>query len=233
MDILRQLLVPYESQMDPVAALDVCLKMFIAVALSSAIGWERERKDQPAGLRTHIILCVGSTMMTIVSIRIVADLGGVDPTRIMAQIVSGIGFLGAGAILRLGMTVRGLTTATTLWAIAGVGMAVGAGYYLPAFIAVLTMYVVLHHFDAFAARLDTGRNMHLTVIVKSVPGKVGEVEELLESQGVKVHSLRVHTRPAQGTLEIEGLVKLPAGLDPAGVVDTMLSVDGTTEAHLN
>ena len=232
MDILRQLLVPYESQRDWIAALDICVKMVIAVVLSGIIGWEREQKDQPAGLRTHIILCVGATMMTIVSIRIVEDLGGVEPTRIMAQIVSGIGFLGAGAILRLGMTVRGLTTATTLWAIAGVGMAVGAGYYLPAVIAVLTMFLVLHYFDMLAVRIEKGRNMHVIVIVKSDPGKVGEVEDLLEGQGLKVRSLRVHARPTGGLYEIEGLVKLPATVDPAAVVEALLGLEGTTEAHL-
>ena len=232
MDILRQLFLPYESQSDLVSALDVVVKMCMAVLLSGLVGWERESKDQPAGLRTHIILCVGATMMTIVSIRSVADMHAPDPTRIMAQIVSGIGFLGAGAIIRLGMTVRGLTTATTLWAIAGVGMAIGAGYYLPAFITVITMYVVLHYLENLAVRTESGRNMHLSVIADTAPGRVGAVEDLVTDMGLKVRSLRAHVQPQQGCIEIEGLVKLPSEVDPGPVVEALLQLEGISESNL-
>lgn len=233
MEMVYKLLFPYPSQTDPFLALEVCLKMALAILFSGIIGWERETNDQPAGLRTHIILCLGSTMMTIVSIRAVEDLGGVEPTRIMAQIVSGIGFLGAGAIMRLGLTVRGLTTATTLWSIAGVGLAVGAGYYLPAFIAVSTMYIVLHYFDALAAYAISGHNMHLSVIAKSDPGCVGEVEALLMTKGVQIRSLRAHARTKKGTIEIEGLVKLPPQVDPGQVVEALLEMDYITESYLS
>ena len=233
MDILRQLLLPYESQADPIAALDVLLKMFIAVLLSGLIGWEREGRDQPAGLRTHIILCIGATMITIVSIRSVADLGGMEPTRIMAQIVSGIGFLGAGAIMRLGMTVRGLTTATTLWAIAGVGMAIGAGYYLPAVITVGTMFVVLHYLENLPVRVEGSRNMHLSVIAQAQPGRVGAVEDVIHELGGKVRTLRAHARPERGTIEIEGLVKLPTRMDPGPIVEALLQLEGVTDSTLD
>ncbi len=233
MDILRQLLIPYESQADWIAALDVVVKMCIAVLLSGLIGWERESKDQPAGLRTHIILCVGATMMTIVSIRSVADLGGVEPTRIMAQIVSGIGFLGAGAIIRLGMTVRGLTTATTLWSIAGVGMAIGAGYYLPALIAVATMYVVLHYLENLPVRTEGSRNMHLSVVADMHHGRVAAVEDLLVDMGAKVRSLRAHAAAQPGTIEIEGIVKLPRDLEPGPIIEGLLELDGITQTDLH
>lgn len=233
MDILRQLFVPYESQASWMSAADVTLKMLIAVLFSGLIGWEREAKDQPAGLRTHIILCIGSTMMTIVSIRVVQDLGGVEPTRIMAQIVSGIGFLGAGAIIRLGMTVRGLTTATTLWAIAGVGMAIGAGYYLPAFIGVISMYAVLHYLENLAVRIQSGRDMHLSVVTDAEPGRVGAIEDLVTDMGIKVRSLRAHTHPRRGTMEVEGLLKLPANVEPGPVVEQLLELDGVRESYLN
>src|SRR5207248_10519029 len=99
--------------------------LFLAALLGALIGFERERHDRPAGLRTHILVCMGAALITQVS----RHLGGVrfDESRIAAQIVSGIGFLGAGTIFRTGSVVRGLTTAASLWVVAGIGMASAGG----------------------------------------------------------------------------------------------------------
>ncbi len=121
---------------------DVLLRIAVAAALTGAIGMERELRERAAGLRTHMLVGVGSALFTIVSAYAWGDFvfsrqGGtvLDPTRIAAQIVTGIGFLGAGAIIRQGLSVRGLTTAAGLWVVAAIGMAVGAGYYSAAVIA--------------------------------------------------------------------------------------------------
>jgi putative Mg2+ transporter-C (MgtC) family protein len=121
---------------------DVLLRIAVAAALTGAIGMERELRERAAGLRTHMLVGVGSALFTIVSAYAWTDFvfsreSGVvfDPTRIAAQIVTGIGFLGAGAIIRQGLSVRGLTTAAGLWVVAAIGMAVGAGYYSAAVIA--------------------------------------------------------------------------------------------------
>ena len=118
------------------------LRLSIAAGLGGAVGLERELREREAGLRTHLVVCVGSALFTLVSAYGFHDFlvnGGslvrADPTRIAAQIVSGIGFLGAGAIIRQGLSVRGLTTAATLWLVAAIGMACGAGYYDAAIIA--------------------------------------------------------------------------------------------------
>jgi len=100
-------------------------RLALALAAGGLVGLERERRDRQAGLRTHMLVCVGSTLVTLVSI-LMADQNA-DRTRIAAQIVSGIGFLGAGTIFRAGNAVRGLTTAAGLWTVAGIGMAIGAG----------------------------------------------------------------------------------------------------------
>ena len=104
------------------------LSLTVALALGAFIGLERELSDKAAGLRTNILICVGSCLFAILS-RHLAYTAGSDTTRIAAQIVSGIGFLGAGAIIRYGMTIRGLTTAACLWTAAGIGMACGMGYW--------------------------------------------------------------------------------------------------------
>lgn len=121
---------------------DVLLRLAVAAGLTGAIGLERELRERAAGLRTHMLVGLGSALFTIVSAYGWADFRfstpeGVvfDPTRIAAQIVTGIGFLGAGAIIRQGLSVRGLTTAAGLWVVAAIGMAAGAGYYSAALIA--------------------------------------------------------------------------------------------------
>src|ERR1051325_4663641 len=128
--------------MDP----SVPLKLILAAILGGIIGIEREFRDKPAGLRTNILICVGSTLFMSISTKVAQLLGG-DPTRIAAQIISGIGFLGAGAVLHAHGFVLGLTTAATIWVVAGVGMALGSGMYGTAVgatvLAVVTLYFVL------------------------------------------------------------------------------------------
>jgi len=106
--------------------IDLFLRLVLAAVLGAAIGIEREAREQPAGMRTHLLVSVGSAAFTVLSIY-GFQAPGADPARVAAQIVTGIGFLGAGAILKFGVNVRGLTTAASLWAVAAVGMGAGAG----------------------------------------------------------------------------------------------------------
>ena len=138
------------SEIPALSGWDAVLRLSIAGALGGAVGFERELRDREAGIRTHLLVSMGSALFTIVSAYGFHEflVGGgtivrADPTRIAAQIVTGIGFLGAGAIIRDGLSVRGLTTAATLWLVAGVGMACGAGYYWPAVAATVLTIVAL------------------------------------------------------------------------------------------
>ncbi len=122
------------------------LRILLSMLLGAVIGLEREKRRQPAGFRTHTVLAVGSALLSIVSVYIPTVYGtgvNVDPSRIASQVVSGIGFLGAGAILRMGISVKGLTTAASLWTTAGIGLAVGAGMYALSLFSTLVMLVVL------------------------------------------------------------------------------------------
>lgn len=117
------------------------LRLILAAALGAIVGYQRERAEKPAGLRTHILVAVGAALFTVVS---VSGFGpGGDPARIAAQIVTGIGFLGAGTILRANGHVRGLTTAASIWAVASIGVAVGVGMYLMSLAASLIVVAVL------------------------------------------------------------------------------------------
>jgi putative Mg2+ transporter-C (MgtC) family protein len=139
---------------------ELALRLGLAAGLGAAIGLERELREREAGLRTHLLVALGSALFTIVSAYAWSDwtfstASGVvfDPTRIAAQIVTGVGFLGAGAIIRQGLTVRGLTTAATLWAVAAIGMAVGAGYYAAAILTTAVVIVSLWPLRILAYRL--------------------------------------------------------------------------------
>jgi putative Mg2+ transporter-C (MgtC) family protein len=114
------------------------IKIFIALGLGALIGFERELKRRPAGLRTHMLVSLGATIFTIVSLSF-----NLDPARVAAGIVAGIGFLGAGSIIAAGGHVKGITSAATLWVVAGIGLCVGIGYYAIAVIAGVSVFSVL------------------------------------------------------------------------------------------
>ena len=127
--------------MTPPLVFDVFLRLLLAAALGGAIGLEREYRHKPAGLRTNMLIALGSALFSVMSIDLGAAAG--SPDRIAAQVVTGIGFLGAGAILRSGENVHGLTTATTIWVNAAIGMAAGLGAYAVASVAAAITLVVL------------------------------------------------------------------------------------------
>jgi putative Mg2+ transporter-C (MgtC) family protein len=136
--------------------LDLSVRLIVAAVLGLAVGFEREIHGHPAGLRTHMLVAMGSGLFTVLSIHGFGTPSlatPIDPTRIAAQIVSGIGFLGAGAILKDGIVIRGLTTAASLWATSAVGMAAGAGEYVIAAVATGTILVSLWPINALAERL--------------------------------------------------------------------------------
>lgn len=129
-----------------VTDIEIIKRLLIALILSGLIGLERETHGRAAGLRTHILVCLGSSLIMLTSIYIFdiyKGLASVDPSRIAAQVVSGIGFLGAGTIIRFRASVKGLTTAASLWAVAGIGLAVGCGFYQGAYVTTLLVLVTL------------------------------------------------------------------------------------------
>ena len=132
-------------------------RLVLAAVLSGVIGFEREAHGRPAGLRTHILVCVGSTLIMLTSLYIFdiyAGRASLDPARIAANVIVGIGFLGAGTIIRSGSSVIGLTTAASIWAVAGIGLAVGCGFYLGAFAStaiILTALLALRKIEGAVA----------------------------------------------------------------------------------
>ena len=165
---------------------DDLVKLLLALVLGGLIGWERELYDKPAGFRTNTLICVGSTLFTIFSLKI-GIIPGTDSARIAAQIVSGIGFLGAGAIIRRGEAVLGLTTAATIWFVASIGMGIGAGYYVISSVGTalaLAILFVFRKFENLVDRIHTTRTYH--VIVLAEDDAVRELSLVLDSCGLRV-----------------------------------------------
>jgi len=198
--------------------MDMVIRLLAGFAAGGIIGFERASRHQVAGLRTHILIALGSTLLMILSIWIPQEfnmLKNGDPGRIAAQVVSGIGFLGAGAILRLGNNVKGLTTAASLWFVAGVGLAVGAGLFFAAAIAEALGLFTLVELDLVEKKLfPAERNKLLELSFKSTIPDTRKALEVLSSYGVRVQSIDVdQTLTKGGGSRIRLLVGFPTTTD--------------------
>jgi putative Mg2+ transporter-C (MgtC) family protein len=211
---------------------EVLLRLFVAAALGGAIGLERELRERQAGLRTHLVVSVGAALFTLVSAYGFSEFGSrVDPTRIAAQIVSGIGFLGAGAIIRQGLSVRGLTTAASLWLVAAIGMAAGAGYWEGALIATLGALLTLGPLRVVAFRLlSRYRPQHDRLLVE-IPagGSPAPVLDAIERQGGRVVSLDVAQEGDRRSVALD--VELRPGTAPVAIVAEVAEIDGVLEVQ--
>lgn len=185
---------------------EIFLRLAAALLAGGAIGFERERDSQPAGLRTHMILALGAALVMILSINIAIDFQGQDaePTRLAAQVVSGIGFLGAGAILRFGFNVKGLTTASTLWTTAMIGLAIGYGYYLVALFAVVIMLIVLTLVERFEKKFVRINVIRTVVIeVRDREGIIREVRKTISKMSDAVMAFNVQKSLKNKHLRVE------------------------------
>jgi putative Mg2+ transporter-C (MgtC) family protein len=208
---------------------DEILRLGLAALLGGIIGIEREFREREAGLRTHMLVAVGAALFTVVSAFGFRDVLGsgsgafvrLDPSRISAQIVSGIGFLGAGAIIRQGLSIRGLTTAATLWAVAAIGMASGAGSYAAAVITTVLVLIMLWPLR-FVGRLLDRDHVHRLDVVLTSSGSPRIVVEAIERLGVHLESFEV----GEDERTVEVKLHLPRGISREAVVRALASHDG-------
>lgn len=191
-----------------IETITVLLRVGIALLCGAVLGLERERLERAAGLRTHALVSVSSCLLMIVSAYGFADVASspqvtLDPSRVAAQVVSGIGFLGAGVIIFRKNTISGLTTAASVWSAAAVGLACGGGLFIPAAIvtvAIIAIQVVLRFFEyRFFAHHNPST---VSVRMKRAPGRMAEIERLVLESGVPLRALRLRTGRGEDRIEL-------------------------------
>src|SRR6267378_2038011 len=191
------------TQIIDIFRLELMLQVGLATILGGAIGMERELGGKPAGLRTNILICIGSVLYTHLSIAMVG--AAADPTRVAGQIVTGVGFIGAGTILHARGAVVGLTSAATIWVVAAIGVALGSGYYLEGIATTLAVVVVL--------------------------AGLGRVEKLVERQSL-TSTISIHARPGPSVVEDLETAVRRTGLDILKVSNRQENVDLVVEFEL-
>jgi len=226
--------------MEYISYAEIAFRLVLAVFLGGVVGFERERQNRPAGFRTHILVCVGSALIMLVSaygfrgdLAHVGD--GVDPSRIAAQVVAGVGFLGAGTILRHGNTITGLTTAASIWIVSGIGLAVGIGFYLGAVLTtfmVLFSLILLGSLEKYFTRMKRLRRLWVRGIDQ--PGLLGRIGAVLGDMGINITKVDLSQAEYQEifkaeVISIEFFLRLPSRVSTDDLLRRVATLPGILE----
>lgn len=182
---------------------EVLIRLILAVVVGGLIGYEREFKNRPAGFRTHILVCVGAAVTSMIQLYAIQDTTNMilhnpvlssalkaDIGRLGAQVITGVGFLGAGTIIHEKGSIKGLTTAATIWVVACIGLAVGLGYYFLSVSAAVGVYIVLVSLKGFETKfIDRGKIVKLEIQYKNKTGLVKKLEDYFDESNVKIKNI--------------------------------------------
>ena len=205
------------------------VRLFLAMFLGGIIGLERGRLNRPAGIRTHMIVCMASALIMMLGIYMQTVDPNLDVTRLGAQVVSGVGFLGAGAILKDGFSVRGLTTAATLWVGACVGLAVGGGFYIAAILTTFLVYVSLKIWGTSSVKTSS---RYLSVMVYSVDETVDHLKMVLVNYGIHISEIGLYETDKSNIKEIRFYGTFDMKTDLDSVLLDVVRLDNIKSAHL-
>lgn len=218
----------------------VFLKLSIATILGMALGLERELKRKPLGLKTSTVICVASCLVTIVSIQSAYQFDKpshitMDPLRLAAQIISGVGFLGAGVIMVKGLTVTVLTTAALIWSASGIGVAVGAGFWKEAAIALILMIVCVEIVPSLIKIVGPGRlrekELQMSIVVEESIN-VEELQKLIKQKNVVIHQVRVKDL-STGERKLEYILSTYEKRYTTNVYQEVRSINGVTSVEIS
>ena len=214
------------------------LKLLLAAILGGVIGLERESLNKSAGFRTHTLVCIGSCLIMITSIEMAtiigAGIGSVsDPGRLAAQVVSGIGFLGAGTIMRSGFGIRGLTTAASIWVVAGIGLAVGAGGFVNSIVTTLIVLFVLIYMPKVEKfyKGKSPRSNTMDMIIKDKPGMLGAVTTALGNMNIQIRNIDLNKADTKGQIVVTFSLDMPYYCSMNEVIDTLSQVEGVIKVN--
>ena len=210
-------------------------RLSVAALLGGIVGLERQQRHKSAGLRTHILVSLGSCLIMLISYKLYAGVQGLtnaDPARLAAQVVSGIGFLGAGTIMKEGLTIKGLTTAASLWVVAGVGLAVGAGYYVGAVTTTVLSVLALTYLPRFERLYGCGPSQ-VAIVVRSVdkPGQIGRIGSYLGTKNVAICDIKID-EVGKNEIHISVILDVTDRRIIPDIVDGMRGIEGVVEVIL-
>ncbi|MFY9592859.1 MAG: MgtC/SapB family protein [Caldicoprobacterales bacterium] len=208
---------------------EVVLRLVLAMVIGGIIGFEREQSNRPAGFRTHTLVCVGSALVFLTS-QFVFDayheLVNMDPTRLAAQVISGIGFLGAGTIMHYGPNIKGLTSAATLWVVACLGLATGAGFYWGAITTTIIVYMTLKLLKKVEVNLFKNiGTTEIAVDLNNVPGQIGKVTELMGKLNIQIKDINI-SPGEESWVHVTFLVSLPPTLTRKALLAELSRIEG-------
>jgi putative Mg2+ transporter-C (MgtC) family protein len=203
---------------------EVLLKLFLAVLFGGIIGYERESAHRPAGLRTNILVCLGSTLLVSFELYYHSKNPSIsDHLRMAAQIVTGIGFLGAGTIIHVRSDVKGLTTAATIWVTAAIGIAIGGGFYYAAIASVLLALLCLRLFKIFEHHF-TIKSGRILIISGESKGNFSEkLNEVLKRRKISIWDIKISVDIDR---ILEASVRIPAHVDIDSLIEDVMKIDG-------
>ena len=185
-----------------IANYEIVLRLVLSAVIGGLIGIEREANNRPAGLRTHVLVTLGASLIMLISIDGFNDLGQIgDPARLAAQVVSGIGFLGAGTILRTGNHIRGLTTAASLWVCAGIGLAIGNGYYVGGMTTAGIALFTLMSLSGFEKKIFIKKYRILIVECKERNGLIGDIGQVIGKHNITIKDVKIVRNDSEDEIE--------------------------------
>ena len=222
---------PFEILTSPYINIESTIfKLILSIVAGGLVGLNRERHKQPAGFRTHILICMGATLLMVLSIYIpqtYLDFKNGDPSRIAAQVVSGIGFLGAGAIIRLGTSIKGITTAASIWLISAVGLCIGAGLYAISLVAVAFALFTLIVLEQVENRWFPQMNikiLHLEFDLKNIPD--GNIREILNKFRIRITDFNLSVVTDKGNhAEYTATIRMPESTDLSKLISKFNKLD--------
>lgn len=223
-----------------ISNVEIVLRLLLSTVLGGLIGMEREASNRPAGLRTHILVTVGSTLIMMVSIDGFSGISyngsGADPSRLAAQIVSGIGFLGAGTILIKGATIQGLTTAASLWVCGGIGIAIGGGYYLGGVATVIIVLFTLSRLSIMEKRLFKQRYKMLIVDSIDRTGLIGDLGTVFGEYNINIMGMEIDHYTDSYDMEhikIRFLLRMPIDFELSNecIFERIYGINGVKKAE--
>ena len=211
------------------------VRLSVAAFLGGVVGLERQQRHKSAGLRTHILVSLGSCLIMLISYKLYAGVQGLtnaDPARLAAQVVSGIGFLGAGTIMKEGLTIKGLTTAASLWVVAGVGLAVGAGYYVGAVATTVLAVRALTFLPRFERLYGCGPSQ-VAIAVRSVdkPGQIGRIGSYLGTKNVAICDIKID-EISKNDIYVSVIVDVTDRRIIPDIVEGLKGIDGVVDVQL-